>query len=80
MVKKQYQKSLIFSQKDINSAASTYALNELRFNQADLIEAKIEYINNLGREELIRTAKKYFSPDQRTKGYILPENKGGAQQ
>lgn len=80
MSKKQYQKSLIFSQKNIDSAASNYALNELRFNQADLIERKIDYINNLSREELIQTAKKYFSPEQRTKGYILPKNKGGAQQ
>jgi zinc protease len=80
MVKKQYQKSLIFSQKNINSAASTYALSELRFDRADLIEAKIQYINNLSREELVQVAQKYFSPEQRTKGYILPENKGGAQQ
>ncbi|MFN2341712.1 MAG: insulinase family protein, partial [Halanaerobium sp.] len=53
MVKKQYQKSLIFSQKNINSAASTYALNKLRFDRADLIEAKVEYINNLNRTELV---------------------------
>jgi zinc protease len=79
MVKKQYQKSLIFSQKNINSAASTYALNKLRFNQADLIEAKIDYINNLNREELVQIAQKYFNQNQRTRAYILPENKGGAQ-
>lgn len=80
IVKKQYQKSLIFSQKNINSAASTYALNELRFNRANLIEAKIEYINNLSKEDLVQIAKKYFKQSQRTRGYILPENKGGAQQ
>ncbi|MFN2341108.1 MAG: M16 family metallopeptidase [Halanaerobium sp.] len=80
MVKKQYQKSLIFSQKNINSAASTYALNKLRFDRADLIEAKIDYINNLERAELVEIAQKYFNQNQRTRAYILPENKGGAQQ
>lgn len=80
IVKKQYQKSLIFSQKDINSAASNYALNKLRFNKTDLVEAKIEYINNLSREEVVQIAQKYFNHNQRTKGYILPEAKGGAQQ
>ena len=80
IVKKQYQKSLIFSQKNINSAASNYALNELRFNKPDLIEAKIEYLNNLNKEDVVQVAQKYFNNSQRTKGYILPENKGGAQQ
>jgi len=79
MVKKQYQKSLIFSQKNLNSAASTYALNKLRFNKAELIEEKIDFINSLSRDQLIQIARKYFSFDRRTKGYILPENKGGAQ-
>ncbi|MFW5897405.1 MAG: M16 family metallopeptidase [Halanaerobium sp.] len=80
IVKKQYQKSLIFSQKNINSAASNYALNKLRFDSTDLIEEKIDYINNLSRKELIQTAQKYFDQSQRTKGYILPQNKGGASQ
>jgi zinc protease len=80
IVKKQYQKSLIFSQKNINSAASNYALNKLRFNRPDLIEAKIEYLNNLNKEDVVQVAQKYFNNSQRTKGYILPENKGGAQQ
>jgi zinc protease len=80
IVKKQYQKSLIFSQKNINSVASTYALNELRFNKSELIEDKIEYINNLNREDVVRIAQKYFKQSQRTKGYIISENKGGAQQ
>ncbi|MGM0547800.1 MAG: M16 family metallopeptidase [Bacillota bacterium] len=79
LVKKQYQKSLIFSQKDINSAASTYALNKLRFDQPDLLAAKIDYINNLNKDELIRIAKKYFSKSKQKTGYILPQNKGGAQ-
>lgn len=76
-VKTQYQKSLIFSQKDINSTASTYALNKLRFSKADLIEEKIEYINKLSKEDIIAVAQKYFNNNKRTKGYILPKNKGG---
>jgi zinc protease len=80
IVKKQYQKTLIFSQKGINSAASTYALNELRFNKADLIEAKIDYINKLNKEDVVQIAQKYFNHSQRTRGYILPVNEGGAQQ
>lgn len=80
MIKKQYQKSLIFKQKNINTTASTYALNKLRFNKTDLVEAKIDYINNLTKEDVIRIAQKYFSSSQRTKGYILPKNKGGAHQ
>lgn len=79
IVKKQYQKSLIFSQKDINSAASSYALNKLRFDRTDLVEAKIEYINDLTKKEVIQIAKKYFKNNQRTRGYIVTENEGGAQ-
>lgn len=77
MVKKQYQKSLVFAQKNINSAADNYALNELRFNRADLINDKIEYINQLTRDDIIKIAQEYFNSSQRTKGYILPEAKGG---
>lgn len=80
MVKKQYQKSLIFSQKNINSAASNYALSRLRFNKTDLIAEKIDYINSLSKEDVVQIAQKYFKQNQRTRGYILPENKGGAQQ
>lgn len=79
LVKKQYQKSLIFSQKDINSTASTYALNKLRFNQPDLLAAKIDYINNLNKDDIVRIAKKYFSKSEQKTGYILPKNKGGVQ-
>ncbi|RAK09396.1 zinc protease [Halanaerobium saccharolyticum] len=80
MVKKQYQKSLIFSQRNIYSAASNYALSTLRFNKTDLIAEKIDYINSLSKEEVVQIAQKYFNQNQRTKGYILPKNKGGAQQ
>ena len=79
IVKKQYQKSLIFSQKDINSTASTYALNKLRFNDADLLKEKIKYINQLSREEVVNIAQKYLSNDKRTRGYILPKAEGGAE-
>lgn len=79
IVKKQYQKSLIFSQKDINSTASTYALNKLRFNDADLLKDKIKYINQLSREEVVNIAQKYLSNEKRTKGYILPKAEGGAE-
>lgn len=80
IVKKQYQKSLIFSQKNIDSTASTYAVNEIRFNNPELLQEKIEYINNLTKAEVVQIAQKYFKQNQRTKGYILPEAKGGAQQ
>lgn len=75
-VKTQYQKSLIFSQKDINSAASTAALNKLRFDEANLIQHKINYINQLSREDIIKAAKKYLQSSRRTKGYILPQKEG----
>jgi len=80
IVKKQYQKSLIFSQKNIDSTASTYAVNEIRFNNPELLQEKIEYINNITKEDVVEIAEKYFKPNQRTKGYILPEIKGGVQQ
>lgn len=76
MVKNQYQKSLIFSQKDINNAAASAALNKLRFNNPNLERERIEFINQLSREELIATAEKYFQKENRTRGYILPEKEG----
>jgi len=80
IVKKQYQKSLIFSQKNIDSTAETYAINKIRFNKLELLQQKIEYMNNLTKEDVVQIAEKYFKKNQRTRGYILPEAKGGAQQ
>ena len=45
-----------------------------------LIKEKIDYINNLTREEVVQIAQKYLNKSQRTRGYILPETKGGGQQ
>lgn len=79
LVKNQYQKSLIFSQKDINNAAASAALNELRFNNPNLERKRIEFINQLSKEELIKIAEKYFQKENRTRGYILPEKEGEQQ-
>lgn len=79
IVKKQYQKSLIFSQKDINQTASSAALNELRFGRAELLKEKINILNNLSREDIIETAQKYFRKSNRTRGYILPKSAGDNQ-
>jgi len=79
IVKKQYQKSLIYSQKDINQTASSAALNELRFGKAELLKEKINILNSLNREDIIETARKYFRKSNRTRGYILPKSAGDNQ-
>lgn len=76
LVKKQYQKSLIFSQRDIDSIAASKALAKLRYNKPDLENEKIAIINQLTKEDVIRIAKHYFQPEQRTRGYILPAKEG----
>jgi len=79
MIKKQYKKSLIFSQKDINQAAASSALNELRYGNAELEKEQIEILNNLSREDIINIAAKYFGEDNMSMGYILPKEEGGQQ-
>lgn len=76
LVKKQYQKSLIFSQRDIDSIAASKALAKLRYNKPDLENEKIAIINQLTKEDVISIAKHYFQPEQRTRGYILPAKEG----
>jgi zinc protease len=77
MVKKKYQKSLIFSQKNINQIANDAALNELRYGNPELQKKKISILNNLSEKDIIEIAEKYFREEKRTRGYILPKNEEG---
>lgn len=77
IVKKQYQKSIIFSQKNIDQIANAAALNELRFGDPELQKKEISILNNLSEEDIIEIAEKYFREEKRTRGYILPKNEEG---
>jgi zinc protease len=79
IVKKQYQKSIIFSQKNVENIADTAAVNQLRFGDPELQKKKIAILNNLTEEDIIKTAEKYFIEENRTRGYILPKDEEGVE-
>ncbi|PRX30980.1 zinc protease [Orenia metallireducens] len=74
IVKKRVLKDLIFSQKDISSAADTVATSVVRYNDPTLYQKNIQRLKNLTTKDIIRVAQKYFVRDNRTIGYILPKN------
>jgi len=74
IVKKRVLKDLIFSQKDISSAADTVATSVVRYNDPTLYQKNIQRLKNLTTKDIIRVAKKYFVRDNRTIGYILPKD------
>ena len=71
-VKKAYEKSLIFMQKDTVSMATSIAYSKLNFNKPDLYKEELAYLNQLSEEQLIEIASKYFRPENRVIGNIVP--------
>ncbi|GAB6100553.1 pitrilysin family protein [Halanaerocella petrolearia] len=73
IVKKSALKSIIKSQKHTSTAARRIIKDVVRYNDPQLYQKKIKWLNNLTKEDIIRVAKKYFKKDNRTVGYVVPK-------
>lgn len=74
VIKKKVLKELIFAQKDLRSFKDIIIEGHLNYNDPDFYQKEIKAINDLTKEDLIRAAKKYFVKQNRTVGYIVPQN------
>lgn len=74
VVKKSVLKSLVFSQKDPTSMATSIAMGTLQYGEPDLYRDQIETLNNLTVADIQEIAAKYFTPENRVVGNILPIN------
>lgn len=74
IVKKSALKNMIFNQKHTSSTARAVAKGVVRFNDPYLYQENIKRLKELTEEDIIRAAKKYFQPANRTVGYITPKN------
>lgn len=74
IVKKAVMKTMIMSQKDPASMASSIAVGALQYGQPNMLQEQIEYLNNLTVEDIQAVAAKYFQPDNRVLGNVIPVN------
>ncbi len=74
-VKKAALKSKVFSLKNKGSFASQLAINTLRFNDPDLYKRSYQQLEALTGEDIREAARKYFVPQKRTVGYVVPKGK-----
>jgi len=73
VVKKSTLKQIVFMQKDKSNFSRTIASNIVRFGNPDLYKRNLKIINNLSVEDIQRVAKKYFTKNNRTLGYVVPK-------
>ncbi|ADL13015.1 M16 family metallopeptidase [Acetohalobium arabaticum] len=73
IVKKAVLKERIFKQKNISSTARTVAQNVIRYGKPEFYQTEIKRWKNLTKEDIIRVAEKYFTEDNRTVGYVMPQ-------
>jgi zinc protease len=74
VIKKKVLKELVFAQKDLKSFKDIIIEGRLNYNDPDFYQKEIKAINALTKEDLIKAAKKYFDKQNRTVGYIVPQN------
>jgi zinc protease len=72
-IKKSTMKEMIFMQKDKTNFTRVIAGNVIRFDNPNLYKRNLEIIKNLTSEDIQRIAKKYFSKNNRTVGYVVPK-------
>jgi zinc protease len=71
-VKKAVEKGLILMQRDIENMAFTIGLSQLSYNDPDLYRTQLVDLNRLTEAEIIAIAGKYFTPENRAVGHIVP--------
>ena len=59
-------------QRDSTSMATSIAYSKLSYNNPDLYKEQLAYVKQLTEEQLIEIARKYFRPENRVVGNIVP--------
>ena len=72
IMKKALEKELIYMQRDSTSMATSIAYSKLSYNNPDLYKEQLAYVKQLTEEQLIEIARKYFRPENRVVGNIVP--------
>ncbi len=70
-VKKDVIKSMVYAKKNTESNAEMIALSYLRYNEPDFYKKELQWFNELTKEDIVKAAKNYLMPEQRTVGYIV---------
>ena len=73
IVRKNSLKSMIFRQRDTSSQANMIAQGVVRFDNPDLYQEQLKELKELTTAEIKAVARKYFSQDKRTVGYVMPQ-------
>ncbi|MBM7624815.1 M16 family metallopeptidase [Sporohalobacter salinus] len=73
IVKKKVLKKNIFQQKKTSSTARMVAKDVIRYGKPKFYQKEIERWKSLTKKDVIRVAKKYFTENNRTVGYIVPK-------
>ena len=73
IVKNKELKSANFNQRSSESLAQLVGLGAANYDNPDFYLEYIEEVHNLKEEDIINAAKKYFSPDSRVTGTIVPQ-------
>lgn len=72
-VKRDLTKSLILSQRNIVDFSSEVISSHLKYGEPEFYQTRIERLEEITEEDIIRVARKYFKQEKRTTGYILPK-------
>ncbi|MGM0437488.1 MAG: insulinase family protein, partial [Bacillota bacterium] len=72
IIKKQELKNANFNQRSSKNLAELLGLGAANYNNPDFYVEYVEKVYNLEEEDIIRVAKKYFAPDNRVKGNVIP--------
>lgn len=73
VVKKKVLKKNIFQQKKTSSTARMVAQDIIRYGEPKFYQQEIKRWKNLTKKDIIRVAKKYFTENNRTVGYVVPK-------
>ncbi|MGM0472445.1 MAG: M16 family metallopeptidase [Bacillota bacterium] len=73
IVKKNFLKKSIFNHRDTDKLARKIAQDVIRYDNPTFYQTEIKRWQQLSKEEIIKVANKYFTADNRTVGYILPQ-------
>ncbi|MFW6269382.1 MAG: M16 family metallopeptidase [Bacillota bacterium] len=72
IVKNKELKSANFNQRSSESLAELLGLGAANYNNPDFYKDYVENVYNLTEDDIVEVAEKYFDPDKRVMGNILP--------
>ncbi|MFW6238034.1 MAG: M16 family metallopeptidase [Halanaerobiales bacterium] len=73
IVKKGVAKDLIKARRNMMNFSDNVITSELKYDDPEYYRTRIKRINEVTSKDIIEAAQKYFVPENRTTGYILPK-------